>query len=420
MNRFTITAITIGSVLAIVLGLGPVFTSEAEVANATEREIDFFSGRLETQPEDVVSATRLGVAFRQLQRETSEISHLYMAEDVLRKALGMLPGYPPTELALARVMIDLHRFEEGLTLARSSNESDPQDEAVLAIGDALLAIGDYDLAEQTYAELGDGDVSPALGARLARIAELRGDLQLAVELMETARSKVSDASPVGESIAWFSTRLADLYLSSGRIAEAEDMLRHALAALPDYAPAVAGLGDVAMTRRDLEGAIAQFERASELATDPAWLFALADLNSLLGREEVARDYVAAALETIDQFESIHPRDFAIHYARTSRPDLALKYARQALEQSQDIYAHDVMAFALYSADRHEEAWVHMEQALALGTNEAVFHLHAGAILAELGDLDRARGHLKRALAIGLDPWDQTWAEEQLDSVEIES
>ena len=416
MNRFTITATVIGSVLAVVLGLGPVLTSEAEVATGTEREVEFFSSRLEAQPQDVVSATRLGIAYRQMQRETTDISHLYAAEDVLTGALEMLPGYPPTELALARVMIDLHRFEEGLALARSSNESDPQDEAQLAIGDALLAMGDYVLAEQAFAELGETDVSPALAARLARIAELRGDLRSAVELMETARAEVAESSPLGESNAWFSTRLADLYLTAGQTDEAENMLRHALAALPDYAPAIAGLGDVSMAKGDFEDAIAQFERASQLATDPAWLFALADLNSLLGNEESGREYLDAALATIDQFGWIHPRDFAIHYARTSQPDLALRYATQALEQSQDIFAHDVMAFALYSAGQHQEAWAHMEQALALGTIEPVFDLHAGAILVELGDFEEARRHLEQALGTGLDPWDREWAQALLDSV----
>ena len=420
MNRFTITAIVIGSALAVVLGLGPVFTSEAEVATDTEREIEFFSSRLEERPEDVISATRLGVAYRQMQRETTEISHLYTAQDVLAGALEMLPGYPPTELALARVMIDLHRFDEGLALARSSDESDPQDEAKLAIGDALLAMGAYDLAEQTFDELAVGDISPAVGARLSRVAELRGDLSKALELMEDARAEVAESSPQGESNAWFSTRLADIYLSAGQTDEAENMVRQALASLPDYAPAVAVLGDVALARGNIEDAIAQFEKASQLATDPAWLFALADLNSVLGREEAAEDYVNAALETIEQYGSIHPRDFALHYAASSQPDLALQYARQALDQSQDIFAHDVMAFALYSAGQYDEAWGHMEQALALGTIEPVFDLHAGPILLELGDFEDARRHLERALATGLDPWDRDWAQGLLDSLEIES
>ena len=417
MKRFTITATVVGSALAIVLGLGPVFTSEAEVVSGTEREIEFFSARLEAQPEDIVSATRLGVAYRQLQRETSDISHLHRAEKVLRDGLAMLPGYAPTELALSRVLIDLHRFEEGMTLAKSSYENDPQDEAALVVGDALLAMGDYEMAEQAFVELSQRQMTPALGARLARIAELRGDLVQAVELMEAARTEVANSSPVGESNAWFSTRLADLYMSSGRDGDAENMLRHALSALPDYAPAVAALGDLAIAKGDLDDAIDRFEQASELATDPAWLFALADLNSALGREEVADRHLAAALETVDQFASIHPRDFALHYASTSQPELALRFASRALEQSQDIYAQDVMAFALYSAGRHAEAWAHMEQALALGTKEAVFDLHAGAIRVELGDPNGARQHLERAIAIGLDPWDQTWAEALLDALE---
>lgn len=332
----------------------------------------------------------------------------------------MLPGYAPTELALARVLIDLHRFDEALLLAQSSDESNPQPDAALAIGDALLAMGEYERAEETFDGLAEQNVSPPLAARLARIAELRGNVELAIGLMEAAQAEVAADSSAGEPLAWFSTRLADLHLSAGQTRDAEDLFRLALAALADYAPAIAGLGDLAIANGDLEQAIARFERASELATDPAWLFALADLNSLVGREDVAADYLEAALATIDQFGSIHPRDFALYYAGASQPDLAVEYATKALEQSEDIYAHDVMAVALHSTGEYEEAWIHMQQALALGTIEPLFDYHAGAILLELGEADLAVGHLETAISTGLDPWDHELAEGLLRSAEVES
>ncbi len=417
MKRFTVISIAVGAILAVVLGLGPTLTPDPADLDSTQREIDFFSGRLEAHPADVISATRLGTAYRQRQRETTDISYLYRAEEVLRRGLQQLPGYAPTELALARVLIDLHRFDEGLALAWSSHETDPQPEAKLAIGDAHLAMGEYDQASEAFAEVATPNSSPTTKARLARIAELRGDLQTAAKLMEQARAEVAAASAIGESTAWFSTRLADLYVSLGLIRDGENQLRLALTALPDYAPAIAGLGDVAMAEGDLTAAIEHFERASQLATDPAWLFALADLHSLLGNEDAARDYLDAALGTIDEFGSIHPRDFALYYARSSRPDEAIEFATRALKQSRDIYAHDTMAFALHSAGRHEEAWVHMDQALALGTVEPLFDFHAGAMQIELGNWDTARTHLERALATGLDPWDQEVAEELLNDLD---
>jgi tetratricopeptide (TPR) repeat protein len=65
---------------------------------------------------------------------------------------------------------------------------------------------------------------------------------------------------------------------------------------------------------------------------------------------------------------------------------------------QDIYAYDVLAWALLKNGRPEQARAAIEQALRLGTRDAKLFFHAGMIYARLGERDKARQFLRRALA----------------------
>ena len=411
------TSITIGllAIVAVVLGIGPALTtSSTESKTPTQLEIAFFSDRVAANSSDIISATRLGGSLRQNQRETGDLAYLFEAETVLRSALASLPTYAPTQLTLSKVLIDLHRFEEGLALARASNETDPGPDALLTIADAFLAMGLYDAAQATYDEVGLLLQSPALSARQARLEELTGDLPSAITMMKSTTDAIFTSGVSGEPAAWYATRLGDLYLNARLTDEAESEFRRALTAWPTHAPAIAGLGDVMLSRGDLEAAIFRFTEAVELSVDPDWLFTLAYLHDLAGNANEAGRYTELAEATVDGFGDIHPRDFAIHYANSGETELSYRFARAALGQSDDVYAHDVMAWAHYRAGRFDEALTHSALALAVGTQDADLTFHHGAILLAVGQSEKGIGHIEKALEIGLDPWVANEAKELLD------
>ena len=125
MKKFLMATVVLMVVAAIVLGVGPLRDTDQQQATPAAIDVEFFGQRLQQNPSDVTSATRLGIALRQQQRETGDIGDLYEAEIVLRQALEIVPEYPPAQLELANVLIDLHRFDEGLALADSSYQRDP-------------------------------------------------------------------------------------------------------------------------------------------------------------------------------------------------------------------------------------------------------------------------------------------------------
>ena len=72
---------------------------------------------------------------------------------------------------------------------------------------------------------------------------------------------------------------------------------------------------------------------------------------------------------------------------------------RSLETRRDIYGHDLLAWVLYRMGRFDEAREASDRSLALGTTDARLWFHAGMISSALGEKDRARAELSRALAL---------------------
>jgi tetratricopeptide (TPR) repeat protein len=96
---------------------------------------------------------------------------------------------------------------------------------------------------------------------------------------------------------------------------------------------------------------------------------------------------------------LYNRELAYFYADHDRklPE-ALDLATQELEIRQDIYAYDVLAWALYKNDQPQEALTAVTEALKLGTQDARLFFHAGMIHHRLTAHEKARDYLQRALA----------------------
>ena len=74
-------------------------------------------------------------------------------------------------------------------------------------------------------------------------------------------------------------------------------------------------------------------------------------------------------------------------------------AQRELDYRRDIYAYDVLAWNLFKNGKFEEAREAVSKALKLGTQDAKLHYHAGMIYQRLGEKEKAREHLSRALTI---------------------
>ena len=76
----------------------------------------------------------------------------------------------------------------------------------------------------------------------------------------------------------------------------------------------------------------------------------------------------------------------------------MELAEREVKQRRDIYAYDVLAWNLFKNGKLAEARDAIDEALKLGTKDAKLFFHAGMIHYRLGDHDKAKEFLKRALS----------------------
>jgi len=369
----------------------------------SDQSIDFFRRRTDADPRNHLNLTNLAGAYIRKAREDGDHAAYEAAEAALRRALEVAPHHRAARLGLAVVACARHRFAEGLRLAEELYRESPNDlESLVVMGDARLELGEYEGAEKAYGELerrGPQPPAPAILARLARLAELRGDPDTAVRLLTLAADKQLQAHDFKTAGAWYAMRLGEVHLSQGRLDEA---VRHLESALDDHPRYPAALGLLAKARAAqgrFDEAEDLYKRAIGINPNLSLLIELGDLYAKTGRDFLARvnyDMVEKTAREATDFD----RELALFYCNHDRQlPRALELARRDLTARKDVYAYDALAWALLKNDRPEEAQAAVVEALKLGTRDAVLYYHAGMIAHRLGKSEQARSHLRRALDV---------------------
>jgi tetratricopeptide (TPR) repeat protein len=365
--------------------------------------IAFWQKRITANPQGYIDYTLLGEAFARKARETGDVGFYQRSEAALRQALSINPAYVPASAHLSGVLFALHDFQGALTVAAPVADSPHGIQALATIGDAHMALGNYDEAQVSFQKLSELEPNPATYSRQAILAELRGETERALTLMEQAVALAYGSGDYGESLAWYEYQLGELYFNRGRLDRAEEHYQRALSAFEPYYLALAGLGKVRAAQGDHRAAIELYTRAATIVPQPEILAALGDVYAASGQHEKAKlqydtvEYIGT-LAKINQ--QVYNRQLAIFYAdHDMRLDEALRLATSELEIRKDVAGFDAAAWAYYKNGMLAEARTAAEQALSLGTRDARLYYHAGMIAHAQGRIAEARQLLSEALAI---------------------
>jgi tetratricopeptide (TPR) repeat protein len=378
--------------------------SEFESIPAVEDAIKFFQARIKANPQDTVSYTLLAGQYMRQARETGDVAGYQRAQAALEESLTLAPDYGPAKASLASVYYAQHNFILALELAQQVYEKNPKiTDALVTIGDAQLALGNYQEAELAYQALNDKGDTPSVLARLATLEELKGNPQQALELMSVAASGALQSGGTRENVAWYVLRVGDIYYNTGEIKEAEAYYEASLRVFNNFPLALVGLGKVRVAEGRYDQAIKYYQQAVNIVPQPDFLAALGDIYTATGQPDQARiqyetvEYIGK-LAVINQ--QIYNRQLANFY---SDHDLkikdALHLALTELQSRKDIYGYDAAAWAYYKNGKFKEAQAMMEQAMSLGTRDARLYYHAGMIAYALGNDLGARRLLEEALVI---------------------
>jgi tetratricopeptide (TPR) repeat protein len=302
---------------------------------------------------------------------------------------------PAALLLRGHVLISFHRFAEAEAIARElvAQRTLPFDYGLL--GDALVEQGRLAEAVSAYQRMVDLRPDLQSYSRVAYMRWLKGDLDGAIEV---ARMAVHAASPLDpESGAWSLTRLGLYYFQAGSLADAKVACDSALKFSPDYPAALLLQSRMLVAAGRTPEAVASLQRAVERNRLPEFQWALADTLHAAGRVDEGAKVEATLMQTGMQSD---PRTFALFLAtRCEQTELAVQLAQRELQARADIFTHDALAWALVAAGRTDEAWPHMEKALAEGTIDARLFTHAGVLAAKLGRTTEAESWLTKARSL---------------------
>ena len=257
------------------------------------------------------------------------------ALDAMADALSLQPDLPTAStlyLHMGRAARELGRLEEAAAHFERAAENDP------------------------------GNVEPLLD--LINLRTRQGRTEEAERLLQSVRE-----SRQGDPAALH--RVAEVFRTRGRYAEAIANYRAALLIDAEFAPSHAGLGIALFQWERYEEAMDALQQA--LTLQPDLPVAGSSLHTFLGR---------AALEL-------------------GRPEAAAHFAQAVRNDPRDREALDHLAMARFGQQRYEEALALYRTMLELDPDNALVHSNLGATLYRLGRLEEALVAIDRALA--LDP-----------------
>jgi tetratricopeptide (TPR) repeat protein len=370
-------------------------------ADDTAATIASLEQRVARAPDDAEGLVLLGLAYQQRARETGDPSFYPRSQEALDRSLTLAPENDLALTGLAALAATRHRFEDSRRLAQRALDLNPYSaEALGALGDSLVELGRYREAFAAFDRMAATKPGLPAYARVAYARELKGRTRSAAAAMALAARAAPTA---GEAGAWALVELGNLRFSSGRLRLAERAYDEALARFPDYHRATAGLARVEAARGRTDDAVALYRAALDSVPLPEYAGGLGETLAAAGRDDEAR----GAYELLDVMQRLLESNGSRTELETALVDLdrgvrvadALARAREAYAERRSIEAEDVLAWALFRNGRCEEARVHSELALRLGTRDALKHFHRGMIERCLGRPVAARAEFERALAI---------------------
>jgi predicted Zn-dependent protease len=358
-------------------------------------------------PSSPAAMTQLGLKYLGEAHRTADPTYYAKAEQLISRSRAAAPDDVTTIVAAGLLALARHDFTGALAIADDARGVAPLAVDPLAVRvDALVELGRYDEAAAAVDDMVSRKPNVASLSRASYIAELRGDRNDALDLMQSA---VASARPGSGDLAYVLALLGDLELGRGRLGAADAAYTRSLVAQEHQPQAELGRARVLVARGDLAAASTALVALTERIPLP-------DAVALAGDVALARGDETAATKQYDLVRAIEALSASaggvavdLELARfeatqIGRPggdaDRAVDLARAAREARPTVFADDILGWALQRARRPAEALPLATAAVRTGIGDPTIWWHLAAIEADLGDTTAARSHLAHALELG--------------------
>ncbi|WP_053226904.1 tetratricopeptide repeat protein [Solirubrobacter soli] len=391
IKALAVIALAFGIGLAVLLiteGGGAAAPSAVErpVLTGTSSDIPKLQNAVRRSPHREELRSALAAAYLQRVRETGDPSFYTRAEGVLRNPRTPDGLATAGELALAR-----HDFKGALRLGlRAGNEGS------FVRVDALVELGRYGAAATELQRMIDRKPNLAAYARVSYLRELHGDLDGAVTAMRLA---VAAGGPAPENNAYVRSLLGELERRRGHDKAARDQFGMALALVPGFPAAEAGMAR-------LEGGTRRLRDIVDKLPLPEYVIALGETDLAAGGDGRDLELVEAE-ERLQQAAGVDVDvELAVFEADHGSPAKAVVLARRGWAKAPSVRAADALGWALTRSGDPQAGHRWAKRALRLGALDPIWRAHAGLSALAAGHRDEGRKQLRIAFAHGLDgyPW----------------
>jgi len=421
-GRLLVAVIAVAALLAWPLaGLRNASASRVYDAPVTpdylyrDKTVAFYEARVNADPRDQISARMLAGQYMQRYREGQDVGDILRAIHQAQRSLALQPqnNAAADELAGSGYYA-LHDFRRALRYYAAAHADEPADSNAPAQMALLeMEMGQYATA---LADIRGARVvrdGPGVWAAQSRFYELSGELARALVLMERAAQSADEVvNEPAQARAWYHFRIGEMLFASGRVDEAEQQERLALAQFPQFEMADRALARFCWGARDWHCALQAAKNAAAVIPEPESLGYEADAQAALGDAAGAAQTreLIFAVERIGNAYHINDRLLAVYYSEHG-VRLADAYAiaqREARNRGNEIFAQDTLAWAAAVSGHWKQAYRAMLLATRFNTQDPRILFHAGMIEAHFGHRARAKAFLSQALALN-PQWDPIYA-----------
>jgi tetratricopeptide (TPR) repeat protein len=398
--RFLVAPLAVfAAVLAVLMavngGGAPSLGVSADSGAPTGDAVADFQRAVRAAPDNAGAYAGLGSAYLARARETGDPGFYSRAERAFDAALRRSPDDLGALIGSGTLAGLRHEFRTQLGLGQRAAAVAPQlARPLTVIADAQIELGRYAAAERSIQRLVDTKPGLAAYSRASYYRELSGDTAGAIEAMRLAAS----AGGAPENVAYVQALLGDLELQHGRVGAARLAYTSALRALPGYPAGMVGLARADAAGGDLGRAAARLRRAAERLPLTSTLGLLAQVQAAAGHLAAA----AAALDTARAQQRLYraaatapDAEAVLFEADHGSPTAAVALGRRVWRAAPSVRSADALGWALTRAGRPAAGYAFARRAVALGSRDALFRLHAGIAAKEAG----LAGPAARQLAI---------------------
>jgi tetratricopeptide (TPR) repeat protein len=350
-----------------------------------DRDIEFYSARAADDPSSALDRTTLAHLLFARSRITGSVADLARAEQLARMSIALRAARNGQAFELlASVLMARHAFAEARVVAGQADSLSPATPSHLALlGEIELETGNYEAAAKYFKAVYYDREQFTIGARLARWHEVTGRADLARLFLQRAIISANGRDDLPrEQVAWFHFRLGELELRVGNLAPADSAFQEGLRQNPDDVRLLGALSRLALARNDWVHAIEYGERATGVQLDPTTLGAVSRAYRAQGDTAQASRYAnAMSVSALQQPGVIHRAWglFLLDYGTAPERREVLARATRELHDRNDVYGHDLVAWALYRTGQLEEARREMTLAMSQHTEDQLLLAHAAVL-----------------------------------------